>query len=58
MLANGLLWALSAPAIRKLGAAGRFLARELLGEDVPAPPRLRPGTVIQGADAGRGRSWP
>jgi hypothetical protein len=40
-LVNGLLWALSAPGVRNLGAAGRFLARELLGEDVPAPPRLR-----------------
>jgi signal transduction histidine kinase len=40
-LVNGLLWALSAPGVRKLGAASRFLARELLGEDVPAPPQLR-----------------
>jgi hypothetical protein len=41
-LANGLLWGLSAPGIRKLNGASRFLARELLGEDVPARPRLRP----------------
>jgi signal transduction histidine kinase len=41
MLENGLLWALSAPGVRKFGAGSRFLARELLGEDVPAPPRLR-----------------
>jgi signal transduction histidine kinase len=41
MLENGLLWALSAPGVRKLGAGSRFLARELLGEDVPAPPQLR-----------------
>ena len=40
-LVNGPLWALSAPGVRKLGAASRFLARELLGEDVPAPPPLR-----------------
>src|ERR1700761_8789042 len=40
-LVNGLLWALSAPGVRKLGAASRFLVRELLGEDVPAPPQLR-----------------
>lgn len=35
-LANGALWAASAPGVRKLGAASRRLARELLGEDVPA----------------------
>ena len=40
-LVNGLLWGLSSPGVRKLGAASRFLARELLGDDVPAPPRLR-----------------
>ena len=38
MLENGLLWAASAPGLRKFGAASRFLARGLLGEDVPAPP--------------------
>ena len=37
-LVNGLLWGLSSPGVRKLGAASRFLARELLGDDVPAPP--------------------
>ena len=42
MLPNGILWAASAPGIRKLGAASRFLARTLLGENVPAPPPLRP----------------
>ena len=42
MLANGLLWGLSAPGDQETqrGAAA-FLARELLGEDVPASPRLR-----------------
>src|ERR1039457_3846346 len=42
MLPNGILWAASAPGSRKLGGASRFLARTLLGENVPAPPPLRP----------------
>jgi signal transduction histidine kinase len=41
MLANGPLWALSAPGLRKFGAGSRLFVRVLLGEDVPAPPRLR-----------------
>jgi len=41
MLENGLLWGLSAGIVRKYGAAARFLARELLGEDIPAPPPYR-----------------
>jgi signal transduction histidine kinase len=45
-LVNGPLWAASAPGIRKLGAANRSLARALLGEDVPAPPPLRPYPVV------------
>jgi hypothetical protein len=55
MLANGLLWAASAPGVRKLGAASRFLARELLGEDVPAPPGLRPALIfkVKTPDSGR-----
>ena len=55
MLVNGLLWAASAPGVRKLGAANRFLARELLGEDVPAPPRLRSMLCfkVRTPDAGR-----
>jgi signal transduction histidine kinase len=32
----------STPGVRKFGGASRRLARELLGEDVPAPPQLRP----------------
>ena len=36
------LAAVSAPVVRKFGDASRGLARELLGEDVPAPPPLRP----------------
>ncbi|MBV9451329.1 MAG: sensor domain-containing protein [Streptosporangiaceae bacterium] len=55
MLANGLTWALSAPAVRKFGAASRLFARGLLGEDVPAPPRLRskPGFKLETPDAER-----
>jgi signal transduction histidine kinase len=41
MLYNGLLWAASADGVWKFGAASRFFARTLLGEDVPAPPRPR-----------------
>ena len=41
-LVNGWLLAASAPGVRKLGAANRYLAGRLLGEDVPAPPPLRP----------------
>jgi signal transduction histidine kinase len=54
-LANGPLWAVSAAGLRKFGTASRFLARELLGEDVPAPPRLRSrvGFKVWTPDAGR-----
>lgn len=41
MLYNGPMWAASADAVWKFGEASRFLARKLLGEDVPAPPRPR-----------------
>jgi signal transduction histidine kinase len=41
MLYNGILWAASADGVWKFGAASRLLARKLLGEDVPAPPRPR-----------------
>jgi signal transduction histidine kinase len=41
-LVSAWLCAASAPGVRKLGAANRSLARTLLGEDVPAPPPLRP----------------
>ncbi len=55
MLYNGLLWAASADGVWKLGAASRSLARKLLGEDVPAPPR--PGSVatykVRTTDGGR-----
>jgi signal transduction histidine kinase len=55
MLANGLLWAVSAPGVRRFGAGSRYFARELLGEDVPAPPRLRsvPIFKVKTPDAGR-----
>jgi signal transduction histidine kinase len=42
MLENGFLWAASTPVLRWLNAAARSLARELLGEDISAPPPLRP----------------
>jgi signal transduction histidine kinase len=41
-IGNGPLWAVSAPGVRKLGAANRVLAGQMLGENVPAPPRLQP----------------
>lgn len=41
-VAPPLLAAVSAPGVRKFGDASRRLARGLLGEDVPAAPRLRP----------------
>ncbi len=37
------LAAVSAPGVRRFGDASRGLARERLGEEVPAPPPLRPG---------------
>jgi hypothetical protein len=36
MLHDGFLWAISATPVRRFGAAARFLARALLGEDIPA----------------------
>jgi signal transduction histidine kinase len=47
MLANGLLWALSAAGVRTFGSGSRYVARALLGEDVPAPPRLRSLTCFK-----------
>ena len=41
MLYTGILWAASADGVWKLGAASRLLARKLLDEDVPTPPRPR-----------------
>src|ERR1700728_3008842 len=42
MLENGIFWAISTPPVRKLGASARYLARAQLGEDIPAPPPMRP----------------
>ena len=55
MIGNGILWAVSADGMRGLASASRFLARELLSEDVPAPPRLRsvPGFRVRTRDAKR-----
>ncbi len=47
MLFNGALWAASAPGVRKLGTASRFLARTLVGENVSPPPPLRPIRVFR-----------
>jgi hypothetical protein len=47
MLENGIFWAMSATPVRKLGAAARYLARVQLGEDIPAPPPLRPAQYIK-----------
>jgi signal transduction histidine kinase len=54
-IGNGPLWSVSADGVRKFAAASRHFARELLGEDVPAPPRLRPvpGFKIRTPDAER-----
>jgi signal transduction histidine kinase len=54
-LVNGLLWAVSAPGLWKFGAGSRYLARTLIGEDVPAPPRLRsiPNVKVRTPDAAR-----
>jgi signal transduction histidine kinase len=52
---NGPLWAASAPGVRKLGAAHRYFARTLLGEDVPPPPPPKPIPYVrvQTPDAAR-----
>jgi signal transduction histidine kinase len=42
MLENGLLWAASTPVLRWFNRGARYLALALLGEDIPAPPPLRP----------------
>jgi hypothetical protein len=46
-LGAGLLWALSAPGVRKFGAGSRHLARRLLGEAVLAPPPPRPALMFK-----------
>ena len=52
---NGPLWAASAPGVRRLGAAHRYFARTLLGEDVPPPPPPKqiPYVRLQTPDAAR-----
>jgi signal transduction histidine kinase len=52
---NGPLVAASASGVRKLGAANRLLAGKLLGENVPAPPRLRsrPSVRVETTDPAR-----
>jgi signal transduction histidine kinase len=47
MLENGIFWAMSATPVRKLADAARYLARVQLGEDIPAPPPLRPAHYIK-----------
>ena len=47
MLENGIFWAVSTAPVRKLGTAARFLARAQLGEDIPAPPPLRPVSYVK-----------
>ncbi|MGH3216267.1 MAG: sensor histidine kinase [Trebonia sp.] len=54
-LHNGIFWAGSAPALRKIGGANRSLVRRMLGEDIPTPPPLRPRSYVRvrTPDAGR-----
>jgi hypothetical protein len=47
MLHDGFLWAVSASLVRRWGAAARFLARELLGEDIPVPPPFKPALRLK-----------
>jgi signal transduction histidine kinase len=46
-LHNGIFWAGSAPALRKIGGANRSLVRRMLGEDIPTPPPLRPHSYVR-----------
>ncbi|HZZ52752.1 MAG TPA: sensor domain-containing protein, partial [Trebonia sp.] len=54
-LHNGIFWAGSAPALRKIGGANRSLVHRMLGEDIPTPPPLRPRSYVRvrTPDAGR-----
>jgi signal transduction histidine kinase len=47
MLENGIFWGISAGIVRRFGAVARFLARELLGEDIPAPAPFRPMLLVK-----------
>jgi len=51
MLENGLLWGISAGLVRRFGAVARFFARELLGEDIPAPSPFKPPLRLKAATA-------
>jgi len=51
MLENGIFWAVSAGVVRRGGAGARFLARRLLGEDIPEPPPFRPLYLLKVATA-------
>ena len=46
-LHDGMLWALSAPGVRKLGGAGRYLSRTMLGQDVAPPAPIRPVPCVR-----------
>jgi signal transduction histidine kinase len=46
-LHNGIFWAGSAPALRKIGGANRSLVHRMLGEDIPTPPPLRPHSYVR-----------
>jgi signal transduction histidine kinase len=54
-LTNGPTLAMSVSGLRRLAAGTRYFAREMLGEDVPAPPALRsiPGFKVRTADGTR-----
>ena len=54
-LYNGITWVVTAPPVRKLGGANRYLARRMLGEDIPPPPLLqaRPYVRVRTPDAER-----
>jgi signal transduction histidine kinase len=49
MLPNGIFWGISASIVRRFGAVARFLARELLGEDIPAPSPFMPPFLLKAA---------
>jgi len=46
-LHNGIFWAGSVPALRKMGGVNRSLVHRMLGEDIPTPPPLRPHSYVR-----------
>jgi signal transduction histidine kinase len=46
-IGNGPLWAATALGVRRFGAANRYLAGQLLSENVPAPPKLQPRPYVR-----------